>query len=261
MDKENITKKKLPFLTFLFRRIWSIWFGIWFVGYYILLYPIYYITLRKHENQKNFRIGHWLNKIWGKVILTAALIRVKIIDRAHLDYKQKWIFVSNHRSYLDIPICYVAIAQPFRFIGKAELGKLPLFGFMYRKLHILVERESKMARVKALIAASQKLKEGDSIFIYAEGTSKHPENVKLGEFQDGAFILAIQNQVPIVPVTLLHTEQALSNDGRFLLRPCSSVTVIIDKPIQVQGISMPNLSIIKEQCFQTIYHNLCTYGN
>jgi 1-acyl-sn-glycerol-3-phosphate acyltransferase len=254
--RENTTK--LPFLIFLGRRLWSLWVGLWFIGYFIFLFPLYYWFLRK-ETSDSLKVGHKLNRLWGKVILAAGMIRVKVIDNARLDASRNWIFVANHRSYLDIPVCYLAMPQPFRFIGKAELGKLPLFGFMYRKLHILVDRESKMARMRALILAGQRLKQGNSLFIYPEGTTRHPKDVLLGNFQEGAFILSAQNNVPIVPVTLIKTAQAMSDDGKFLIRPGVTVKVIIDPPLSPDGVSMNEIEKLKNQCYQIIFNNLKSY--
>jgi 1-acyl-sn-glycerol-3-phosphate acyltransferase len=128
------------------------------------------------------------------------------------------MFVANHRSFLDIPLCHVAVPRPFRIVGKAELSRVPLFGWMYARQHILLERERTTSGFRALVAADHVLRAGDSLLIYPEGTTQHGGEL-LAPFKEGAFLLAHRRSVPIVPIVLRGTQAALPPDGRFLLQP------------------------------------------
>lgn len=196
------------------RRLWSLWFAFWLFGYFLVLFPVYVLFLVR-LTPWTIRVGHQLNRWWGFLILFMGRIRV----RKHDFYwpERPCIIVSNHRSYLDIPICYTSFPPSVAFLGKAELGKIPLYGWMYRRLHVLVDRKEPQARKKSLLAVAKKLREGLSVLIYPEGTTKHPR--PLGRFYDGAFILAHELQVPLLPMVIVGSDRCMTADGRFLMRP------------------------------------------
>ena len=101
---------------------------------------------------------------------------------------------------VDIMLMLVSVKNPFVFVGKAELTKIPLFGFFYKRTSILVDRSSEKSRKSVFLRAQRRLKQGLSICIFPEGLV--PENdILLTDFKDGAFRLAINHQIPIVPIT------------------------------------------------------------
>jgi 1-acyl-sn-glycerol-3-phosphate acyltransferase len=199
--------------TFL-RRLWSLWFAFWLFGYFIVLFPVYAIVLAR-LTPFTIRLGHQLNRWWGYLILFMGGIRV----RRHGYYfpDKPCIIVANHRSYLDIPVCYTTFPPRVAFLGKVELARIPLYGWTYRRLHVVVDRKDPAARKKSLIQVAKKLKQGISVLIYPEGTTKHPR--PLGKFYDGAFILAHELQVPLLPMVMVGTDRCFSADGRFLMQP------------------------------------------
>ncbi len=196
------------------RRLWSLWFATWLFGYFLLLFPVYVVVLARLTPFTVY-LGHQLNRWWGFVILFMAGIRV----RRHGYYfpDRPCLIVSNHRSYLDIPICYTTFPPKMAFLGKIELSRIPLYGWTYKRLHVVVDRKDPAARKKSLLAVAEKLKQGISVLIYPEGTTKHPR--PLGKFYEGAFTLAHELQVPLLPMVIVGTDRYMTADGRFLMRP------------------------------------------
>ncbi|MCS7188630.1 MAG: lysophospholipid acyltransferase family protein [Bacteroidia bacterium] len=197
-----------------FRRIWSLWFAFWLVGYFLLMLPIYGLVLAR-LTPLTTRIGHQLNRLWGKLILFMGGIRVHV--KGYYFPSEPCIIVANHRSYLDIPICYAIFPPRVAFLGKAELARIPLYGWTYRRLHVIVDRGDFHARTKSLLQVARKLKEGISVLIYPEGTTKH--TLPLGKFYDGAFMMAKELNVPLLPLVISGSNDCLSADGRFLMQP------------------------------------------
>jgi len=111
------------------------------------------------------------------------------------------MFVANHTSMTDIMLMYYATKNPFVFVGKKELAKFPLFGYIYKRTCILVDRGNAKSRVEAFRRAEKRLSEGLSVCIFPEGGVPDNLDLILDEFKDGAFRLAIEHQIPIAPMT------------------------------------------------------------
>lgn len=119
------------------------------------------------------------------------------------------MFVANHTSMADIMLMLVTVKNPFVFVGKKELAKIPLFGFFYKRTCILVDRSSPESRQAVFLRAQRRLQSGLSVCIFHEGGVPE-EHIELDEFKDGAFRLAINHQIPIVPITFGDNKKRLS---------------------------------------------------
>ena len=237
------------------KRIWSLWVGVWFFGFFLLIFPLHFLLLQ-FDTRFTHSLAHRLNTLWAFVVLASALTLVKVRRNGKLPHGQSLVFISNHRSYFDIPILHVALPRTFRFIGKAELTKVPLFGYMYARLHIMVDRSSKQGRAKSVQEADRRIKAGDNLFIFPEGTTKQPHDHQLGLLRDGAFKLAIDNGLPIVPIAILRSNQALSNEGKFLMQPLVWVEVFVEPPIDTRGMTEADLPALRDRCAQAIEQHL-----
>ncbi|GGG36172.1 hypothetical protein GCM10010976_04840 [Bizionia arctica] len=125
------------------------------------------------------------------------------------DPNKSYMFVANHTSMADIMLMLVSVKNPFVFVGKQELAKIPLFGFFYKRTCILVDRTSERSRKAVFLRAQNRLKQGASICIFPEGGVPE-EDVFLDTFKDGAFRLAINHQIPVVPMTFLDNKKRFS---------------------------------------------------
>ena len=182
---------------YIFSLIYRIWFYILVLLPILILFPFLIVSILKESWYSFFfRIA----RIWARFILIGMGFRLKI-EREQIPEKDKsYMFVANHTSMLDIMLMLVSIKKPFVFVGKKELGKIPLFGFFYKRTCILVDRSSAKSRKAVFLRAQRRLKSGVSICIFPEGQVPE-EHIILDEFKDGAFRLAINHQIPIVPLT------------------------------------------------------------
>jgi len=120
------------------------------------------------------------------------------------------MFVANHSSIIDIMMMLAVIDHPFVFVGKKELTKIPLFGFFYKRTCIVVDREDKKSRLQVLGEAQRRLNLGSSICIFPEGGVPSDKTIELAFFKDGAFRLAIDHEIPIVPITFHDNKKRFS---------------------------------------------------
>jgi len=139
-------------------------------------------------------------RIWAKAILFGMGFYYKIEKKQHIDKSKSYMFVANHTSMTDIMLMLSIVKNPFVFVGKKELSKIPLFGFFYKRTCILVDRNNSKSRMQVFESAQKRLKQGLSICIFPEG-GVPDKSVFLDTFKDGAFRLAIEHEIPIVPLT------------------------------------------------------------
>lgn len=230
------------------RRIATVWGILVFWSFFLLFFPLYVVFLLV-PLRTTFKLAHGLNLIWGWWIVYGSGIWLKVEGKAPAAADGPYIYVSNHASYLDIPILHVAVPRQYRFLGKHELARVPLFGFMYRRLHLIMDRQNVQQAARSLLLAGEALKRGESLVIFPEGTT-HTGDRLLGNFKDGAFHLAAQYQVPIVPITLIGTKQRFASDGKWLLQP-GLVTVRIHPALQPEGLSLQDLKAQTRQILET----------
>lgn len=110
------------------------------------------------------------------------------------------MLVANHTSMLDIMLMLKVSKNPFVFVGKKELVKIPVFGFFYKRVCILVDRDNSKSRTGVYLRAQRRLNQGLSICIFPEG-GVPDEDIFLDAFKDGAFKMAIAHKIPVVPIT------------------------------------------------------------
>src|SRR4029079_5633466 len=127
---------------------------------------------------------------------------IKRIYQVPHEKEKPFIFVSNHISYLDSPIIVKAWRQPIRPLGKVEMSRIPLFGFIYRKAIVTVDRSSPENRQESISILKRVIKRGISIVVFPAGTF-NPSKKPLKDFYDGAFRVAVETQIPVKPVLFL----------------------------------------------------------
>ena len=141
------------------------------------------------------------------------------------------------------------------FVGKSSIRKIPLFGFYFRKLHIAVNRESLKSRGEVLIRAKNAIANGSSIVIFPEGGIVSANPPILQKFKDGAFTLAIDKQIPIIPVTLSYNHLILPDSGN-LLMDFKKGKLVIHPPISTEGLNSKDLQDLKNKTHQLIQDQL-----
>jgi len=168
------------------------------------------------------------------------------------------VFVFNHISYMDIPILMKAFRnQPIRVLGKAEMAKIPIFGFIYKAAVVLVERSDPAKRAKSVKTLISVLKQNISIVIAPEGTF-NMTGKPLKEFYDGAFRVAIETQTPIKPVLFLDAYDRLNYTSVFSLSPGRSRAVFLEE-VEVKDLTMDDMEALKQQVYAIMEAGLIKY--
>jgi 1-acyl-sn-glycerol-3-phosphate acyltransferase len=194
-----------------------------------------------------------LNRWWARLLFLLIFIPIRTTYKAKFDRRKQYVFCPNHFSYLDIPTVALNRHNTI-FVGKSDIGWIPLFGFMYRKLHITVDRSSLKSRFNTLKQSLQAVDEGKSLVIFPEGgiiTEKEPV---MGRFKDGAFRVAIEKQIPVVPVTIPYNWIILP-PNEFLLR-WHPLEIIFHEPVPTTGLTLNDVDALKRQVFDTIEQEL-----
>ncbi|MBT8204987.1 MAG: 1-acyl-sn-glycerol-3-phosphate acyltransferase [Eudoraea sp.] len=183
-------------------------FRVWFyilVTLPILLFLPFLILVTLSE--KTYAQFFWMARnIWAATILYGMGCYPVFKREEKLQKGKSYMLVANHTSMLDIMLMLRTSRNPFVFVGKKELQHIPLFGFFYKRVCILVDREDSRSRTAVYRRAQKRLNQGLSICIFPEGGVPE-ESVVLDKFKDGAFKMAIAHGIPVVPITFLDNKK------------------------------------------------------
>ncbi len=239
---------------YIFWTLYRIWFYI-LVGLPILiLFPILLISISKESWYPYF---FKIARFWAKIILIGMGFNYRI-DREQTPEKDKsYMFIANHTSMADIMLMLVSVKNPFVFVGKKELAKIPLFGFFYKRTCILVDRNSSKSRQAVFLRAQRLLKTGVSICIFPEGGVPE-EHIEIDEFKDGAFRLAINHQIPIVPLTFADNKKRLSYT--FFSGGPGKMRVKMHKFLSTEGLKIEETKALNDKARHIILEQLKTFN-
>ena len=236
--------------------LYTIWCGVWFCLLYLVLFPIQFVCLQREKWKP---AAHRINYIWGRLFFLGAGMPIRVEYRFRPDPKQAYVFCANHFSYLDIAAMGVVIENYYAFMGKSDVKRIPLLGYMFAKLHIQVTREQANSRAYSLAKCIRTLAAGRSIVIFPEGGIRAQQPPKMAyPFKDGAFTMAIQQQVPIVPVTLLNNYLILPDTQKVRLHRMP-VRAVIHPPIDTKGLTQEDAERLKEETYQIIDNELSRF--
>jgi 1-acyl-sn-glycerol-3-phosphate acyltransferase len=187
------------------------------------------------------------------------MIRVRVKGKENIIDDESEIFIANHRSYMDAALIFIAIPKYFKPLGKAEMGKIPLFGPIYRSLAISVDRSSPFNRARSVKLLKRQIVRGTSVVIFPEGTFNMGDE-PLANFYDGAFRIAIETQTNIQPFIITGTQQVLSRFSALKIRP-GFINVNYLPTIKVLGLKWKDTEMLKQQAYQIINDALLKEGN
>lgn len=238
------------------KKIYSIYAFLIFGLTFLLLFPLFLICIWIPNWEK---YGRKVNQFWANLFFFLIFMPIKVEGKENIKKGQPYIFAANHFSYLDIAMMGF-IPGDVVYIGKSSIRKVPLFGYYFKKLHIAVNRSSIKSRSEVLVRAKNAISKGSSIVIFPEGGITTGMPPHMNKFKDGAFSLAIDKQIPLIPVTLSFNYLILPDDGRLLLN-FKKGKIVIHPPIQTLGLTSKDLSSIKNKCYYTIQDQLWEDNN
>jgi 1-acyl-sn-glycerol-3-phosphate acyltransferase len=196
--------------------------------------------------------------LWADIWFALIFIwHSKIYESPH-DRKRSFIFVSNHISYLDAAIIVKAYRQPIRPLGKAEMAKVPIFGYIYRNAIVTVDRSSAANRANSVRVLKSLINKGISVMVFPEGTF-NMGTTPLKEFYDGAFRVAIETQTPVKPVLFLDAYRRMPYESLFLMTPGPSRIVYLDE-IPVVGYTTADVKKLRDEVYAIMEQKLVEYG-
>ncbi|MBW1962474.1 MAG: 1-acyl-sn-glycerol-3-phosphate acyltransferase [Deltaproteobacteria bacterium] len=190
------------------------------------------------------KFPHLVARSWARSILFASRIKVTVRGLSNIDPGRSYIFMSNHQSNFDIPVLLAYLKVQFRWLAKAELFRIPLFGIaMKRAGYISIDRSDRRSAFASLKKAAETVKNGVSVLIFPEGTRSRDGSIR--PFKKGGFVLAIDSGVPIVPVVLHGTWSIMPRDK--LRIESGNVMLEITEPIDTLNFTRKTKDALMEK--------------
>ncbi len=192
---------------------------------------------------------HRVAGIWGRSILFVSRVKVSVKNLSNIDPDRSYIYMSNHQSNFDIPVLLAYLPVQFRWLAKAELFNIPIFGYaMKRAGYISIDRSNRRSAIESLKKAAETIRSGVSVIIFPEGTRSRDGNIR--QFKKGGFVLAVDAGVPVVPVIIHGTWPIMQKDS-LRIRP-GNVVLEIGEPIEASNYSRRNKDDLMERVQQAI---------
>ncbi|MDD3722067.1 MAG: lysophospholipid acyltransferase family protein [Lutibacter sp.] len=241
----------MKFFRYFFIFIWRIWFYAWFLLSIIPVFPVLIIVT---SSEKMYPAFFKIARAWAKTILFVMGFKIVLEEEQVLKKEKSFMFCPNHTSMIDVFVMLAITKNPFVFVGKVELTKIPIFGFFYKRTCIIVDRSNSKSRIAVFEEARLRLSNGIDICIFPEGLVPSDENVVLNEFKNGAFRLAVEYQIPIVPITMYDCKKLFSYT--FFSGSPGKLRVKIHSFIKTEGLTLKDSNSLKNQTFNVIYNEL-----
>lgn len=232
----------MKLLKYPFWLLYRVWFYLLVLLPIIVLFPLILITIL---SEKTYPLFFKIARLWARVILIGMGFRYSIKGTENFEAGKSYMLVANHTSMTDIMLMLLAVKNhPFVFVGKKELVNIPIFGFIYKRVCILVDRENSKSRFAVFERAQNRIQQGLSICIFPEG-GVPDESILLDEFKDGAFRIAIEHQLTIIPLTFYDNKKRFSYT--FFSGSPGKMRAKIHPPIETNGKTMDDKLHLKQQ--------------
>ena len=232
-------------------RIWAITLAV--ISFTLIL-PLYYLVFLFLKGSSKVKYAHSLSKIWARSLFAFMFARIDVKGKHHLNENDTYVFVSNHRSLLDVPLFALSCQNTFRFLSKAEMTKIPVMGYVIKNIYISVSRSDYADRKKSLNEMMSSIDQDISVFVCPEGTRNRSDKPLL-PLKDGAFMLAIEKQVPIAVLTVLNSDELMPPGDFYAFRP-GKIIAFWSEPISTEGLSRADIPLLKERVRNIMLNNL-----
>jgi 1-acyl-sn-glycerol-3-phosphate acyltransferase len=233
-------------------RIFALWAMIIFVSSLLIVSIPIWITAVWPEPKRTinfFKIVH----VWMNFFFTLSGVRRIVKGREHFKKGQNYVVVCNHNSFMDVPLSVTAV-PPNKTIAKIEMAKIPVFGMIYKRGSVLVDRRNEESRRKSFLKMKAVLEMGLHMCIYPEGT-RNKTSEPLQRFHDGAFKLAKETNKPVAPAVIFYTSKVLPRKP-FFFWP-HKIEIHFLPPVAVENKSAQQL---KEEVFGMMKNYILASG-
>lgn len=190
-------------MTSILNYIWRLWFLLLATVFTLLFFlPVMLLSIKK----EHYKYAYHFVRIWSFALFYGTGFSYKFthLTEKKIDPKQPYVIIANHTSIMDIMLCAILFPHhPICFVGKKELADIPIFGIIYKRICVLVDRASLKSRTAVYGQCAERMQEGNSVVIFPEGgVTEDPSDI-LGNFKIGAFVLASKHQFPIIVLSFV----------------------------------------------------------
>jgi 1-acyl-sn-glycerol-3-phosphate acyltransferase len=232
-------------------RIFAAWAILTFIATMLIILPATW-AMGLFPEPKRTRLFISMSRLWMGVWLPLAGIRLIIKGKEKFKQGENYVVVCNHNSFMDVPVTSPGIPGANKTIAKIEMAKLPLFGIIYRRGSVLVDRKSEESRLKSYTYMKRVLDMGLHMCIYPEGT-RNKTDQPLKEFKDGAFRLAVETKKAIVPAVLFNTKKVLPQHKGFYFWPSKIEMHFLD-PIPTSDLAKEDVKQLREHVYELMWN-------
>ncbi|RZJ74836.1 MAG: 1-acyl-sn-glycerol-3-phosphate acyltransferase [Flavobacterium sp.] len=238
--------------------IYLIYAGIIFITLMFIVLPFVLVTSAVLSKSTGKRVILFLLRCWAWGFSAASFFWIKTKNTHLINRSIPHIYVGNHGSYLDAIAVCVGIPQYFSPLGKVEMTKIPIFGLIYKRIVVLIDRSSKESREESVNALKTDISNGQSILIFPEGTMNKTDK-PLSEFYDGAFRIAIETQTPLMPFVMINNRALLPRINPLNARPGLLTTIFIT-PVDVKGLTQDDMPMLKQKVYNLMEEAILKYS-
>jgi len=240
-------------MTKFLRQLHRVWYLFWILFFFALFYPIYYLSA---SNPKYYGILNFFRKANSFLCSLFSGVFFSYKFEEPLNNKKTYIYCANHTSNLDIMVFCILAKGRYHFMGKDELLNNPVLGIFFKTIDISVNRDSKISAFRAFKKAGENLEKGMSLIIFPEGKIDDHYPPKLGEFKNGPFRLAIEKNIPLVPVSITNVWKINWDDGVMYGSKPGICDIYVHKPMETEKLTDLDSDILKEKVFKLIESKL-----
>lgn len=247
----------MRYLLFPIRLFYTIYASVLFIALMLLIFP-FVIIASFFGKTIGGNFIYQLCQLWADIDLPLWGIFHKNIYLSPHDISKQYVFVINHISYMDIPIIIKTIRkQQYRILGKHEISKIPVFGFIYKNAVVMVDKGNIKKRAESINALKRVIQKGISVVIFPEGTFNETDQ-PLKAFYDGAFRIAIETQTPVKPILFLDNYNRLNYKSILSLTPGKARAIYMEE-ISVDGLTINDVKLLKEKTYKLMEQKLIFY--
>lgn len=239
----------------IFQWIYTLYAALLFVVL-MLIFGLF-IVIPLVVSSRGGKVSFVFIRLWAAVWSALVGVRYQVHGRENIDPNQPYIYIFNHRSFIDAPVIPIAIRQEVRAIGKKELSKIPVFGFVVSRVAVWVDRKNAASRKASVEKLLKILEKGISIVVAPEGT-RNDTGQTLLLFQKGAFRIAAETGIPILPMAVIGADRVMKR-GSLLMRP-GKIHIYFSSPIETSPYSgEEGYNRLADKCFNRLEAMILTH--